>query len=181
MKKPEFEEIRQCVLAPVGWQQKLAWVAVDEQGNALSVFAVLQISKDGPLRVKDAALYTTPSRRGEKLAKRLLIRARDDLAAKSPSVPLQWSGIATPDGYWLVQSFGFSIEPEESDRLGALLDEKLANNPDDERLRSYARLREEHGGQLPYEPLRPELADRDGLKTLHDAAEVLQLQVVEEG
>lgn len=171
-------EIQQCPLAPEGLLSKRAWVAVDDQGNALSVLATLQMSLHDPQRMKDCALYTTPSRRREKLATRLFHRARADLAAETPPVALEWSGIATPGGYKLAKSLGFSISDEQSAKIGAVLDERLAENPDDEHLRSHAALRVASGGRLPYNPLNQEKADRAGRKAL---AEALQLHVVEEG
>jgi hypothetical protein len=179
MSEPDIE-IQQCPLAPERSLQKRAWVAVDDQGNALSVFAALQISLDDPLRMKDCALYTTPSWRGKGLAKRLFLRARDDLAAETPPVVLEWSTIATPVGYQVARSLEFRISDEHAAELGANLDKRLAENPDDERLRSYAALRDEHGGRLPYDPFNQDKADQEGRKALHDAAEALQLRVIEE-
>ncbi|MFI9503818.1 hypothetical protein [Nocardia sp. NPDC052566] len=152
---------------------------MDEQGNAVSVFVVLQISPDDPLRVKDRVLYTVPSRRGRKLARRLFDHACDVLAAES--VVLEWSGIATPEGYPMVESSGFSISPDKSQELGAVLDAKLAEKPDDEYLRSLAALRVEYGGQLPYNPCKPDKAEKYGRETLLAAAEKVHAREIEGG
>ncbi|PXX66916.1 hypothetical protein DFR70_103671 [Nocardia tenerifensis] len=172
-------EIRRCLLQPEWVLQKHAWVAVDDQDNALSVFVVIQISPNDLLRMKDCALYTTPARRRQNLANNLLLRARDDLAAQEPPVVLEWSGIATPGGYRLAKSLGFSISDEKSAELSARLDEELAEQPDDERLQFCAALRAEYGGRLPYNPARQENADREGREALRDAAQVLHLRVLE--
>ncbi|MGY4103774.1 hypothetical protein ACW2Q0_30080 [Nocardia sp. R16R-3T] len=171
--------IQRCALQSEGGLQKQAWVAVDDQGNALAVFAVIQFPND-LLRVRDRAMYTTPSRRRQNLATELFLRARAELASAEPPVSLEWSGIATTGGYRLAKRFRFSISDERSAELGSKLDERLAENPDDEDLRLYAAVRDECGGRLPFNPLKQEKADREGQEALHDAAQVLQLRVIEE-
>ncbi|MFJ2834630.1 hypothetical protein ACIO52_04640 [Nocardia sp. NPDC087230] len=154
-------------------------MAVDDQGNALAVFAVIQFPNDLH-RMRDRAMYTTPSRRRQNLATKLFLRARADFASAEPLVSLEWSGVATTGGYQLAKRFGFSISDERSAELGAKLDELLAENPEDEVLRLYDAVRDEHGGRLPFNPLRQEKADQEGREALRDAAQVLQLQVIEE-
>ncbi|GAB2634644.1 hypothetical protein [Nocardia goodfellowii] len=171
-------EIRRCLLKPEGLRQKHAWVAVDDQNNALSVFVAIQAGK---LAMVDCALYTTPSRRGLKLARDLVSQARRDLAAEDPSMALRWSGKATPDGYRIAASFGFSIGDEESAELGARLDKKLATKPNDDNLLAFAALRAQYDGRLPCDPVRQERADHDGREALREAAHVLGAQVIEEG
>lgn len=173
----DFEDYRHCFLEPEGSLPRRAWVSVDEQGNAVAVFVVLQISQDDPLRVKDRMLYTVRSRRGEELADRLFRHACNILAAES--VVLECSGIATSKGYPMVKSAGFSISPDKSQELGAVLDAKLAENPDDEHLLSLAALREEHGGQLPYNPYNPDKAEAYGREVLHAAAREVDAGVIE--
>ncbi|MBF6207275.1 hypothetical protein IU483_24750 [Streptomyces gardneri] len=170
--------IRRCRLEPEWELQKQAWVAVDNRNNAVAVFAVVQMMPNDPRRVKDCAMYTTPSKRGHGLATDLFLRACTDLASEEPPASLEWSGIATPGGYRLVKRFGFSISEARSAELDALLDQKLAEHPDDERYRQYAAFRDEYGGRLPCEPLRQKDADAAGRKVLHEAAQVLQLRAI---
>ncbi|MGA4786743.1 GNAT family N-acetyltransferase [Nocardia sp. AB354] len=177
MSEPDITEIRQCPLSPEGNLQKRAWVAVDNQGNAVSVCAVLQIDQG---RMKDCALYTTPSWRKKGLAKRLFLQAQDDLAAEAPRITLEWSGIATEGGYGVAGSLALSASDEDSAKWSAELDKKFAENPHDERLQSYLKLRDDHGGRLPYNPLNQETANQAGRQALREAAEALRLRVIDE-
>ncbi|MFI1919372.1 GNAT family N-acetyltransferase [Nocardia sp. NPDC020380] len=182
MSEPNFtaRDFRQCLLPSEQGLPKHAWVAVDDHGNVVSVVAVIPIDSKDPRRVKECALYTTPSRRRQMLAKDLLRWALDDLAAKEPAATLEWTGIATPTGYLVAKSLGLSISDEESAKLGEELDRRLDKNPDDEHLRSLAAFREDCGGRLPYNPFNQEKADQDGRQALRDAAQALSLQVIEE-
>ncbi|MCP2293403.1 hypothetical protein APR08_006366 [Nocardia amikacinitolerans] len=92
---------------------------------------------------------------------------------------MEWSGLATPGGYRLVKRFGFSISEERSAELDKLLDQKLADDPDNERYRLYATFREEYGGHLPCEPVKQDKADKAGREALHEAAQVLQLGLID--
>ncbi|MFD6391445.1 hypothetical protein [Nocardia sp. NPDC060259] len=181
MSEPDLRgiEIRDCPLPHALWARRHAWVVVDDQENAVAVFAVVQVSPDDPLLVKDCAVYTVPARRRQKLAKSLFFRARRDLADEDPPVAVQWSGVATLGGYKLAKSLGFRISDELSATLGASLDRRLAENPDNERLLAIAAFRAANGGRLPCDTLGQERADREGKYALRDAALVLKLRVAE--